>query len=67
MIFIGETKPSLGISRNLPNQASVPHETRFVTGRKQGYERIVLHASNEGRPLYESFGFEPANEMTLRL
>jgi len=35
--------------------------------RERGYERIVLHASNEGRPLYASFGFEPANELRLRL
>jgi GNAT superfamily N-acetyltransferase len=25
--------------------------------------RLVLHASDEGRPLYESMGFEPTNEM----
>ena len=25
--------------------------------------RLVLHASAEGRPLYESVGFEPTNEM----
>jgi GNAT superfamily N-acetyltransferase len=36
-------------------------------GRERGYERIVLHASKEGRPLYESFGFEPASEMRLKL
>ena len=35
--------------------------------RERGYERIVLHYSKEGRPLYESFGFEPSNEMRLRL
>jgi GNAT superfamily N-acetyltransferase len=25
--------------------------------------RLVLHASDEGRPLYESIGFVPTNEM----
>jgi GNAT superfamily N-acetyltransferase len=31
------------------------------------YERIILHASTEGRPLYESLGFEAGSEMRLRL
>ncbi len=26
---------------------------------------VILHASEEGRALYESFGFEPTNEMRL--
>jgi GNAT superfamily N-acetyltransferase len=29
----------------------------------QGTDRVVLHASNAGRPLYESIGFSPTNEM----
>jgi GNAT superfamily N-acetyltransferase len=28
-----------------------------------GYSRVVLHASDAGRPLYHSLGFEPSNEM----
>ena len=28
---------------------------------------VYLHASEEGRPLYESLGFTPTNEMRLRL
>jgi GNAT superfamily N-acetyltransferase len=28
-------------------------------------ERVVLHASDSGRPLYESMGFEPTSEMRL--
>ena len=28
--------------------------------------RLVLHASDDGRPLYESMGFEPTNEMSYR-
>jgi hypothetical protein len=29
----------------------------------QGTDRVVLHASNAGRPLYESLGFHTTNEM----
>jgi GNAT superfamily N-acetyltransferase len=29
----------------------------------QGADRIVLHASDAGRPLYTSLGFNPTNEM----
>jgi len=35
--------------------------------RKQGFPKVSLHASDEGRPLYESLGFEISNEMTLKL
>lgn len=31
--------------------------------RANGVVRLVLHASSEGRPLYESLGFIPTNEM----
>ncbi len=34
--------------------------------KKHNYERIVLHASMEGRPIYEKFGFTPTDEMRLR-
>ena len=27
--------------------------------RKEGFVRVDLHASDKGRPLYESLGFEP--------
>jgi GNAT superfamily N-acetyltransferase len=38
---------------------------RAVTewARDQHYDRVVLHASNDGRPLYESLGFQASNEM----
>ena len=29
----------------------------------QGFDRVVLHASDAGRPLYVSLGFVPTNEM----
>ena len=28
---------------------------------------VILHASDDGRPLYESLGFEPTNEMRISL
>jgi GNAT superfamily N-acetyltransferase len=34
--------------------------------RERDYERVILHASEEGRALYESFGFEPTTEMRLK-
>lgn len=33
---------------------------------ERGIRRIVLHASSEGRPLYERLGFVATNEMRLR-
>jgi GNAT superfamily N-acetyltransferase len=35
--------------------------------RAEGMANISLHASEFGRPLYESLGFLPTNEMRLRL
>jgi GNAT superfamily N-acetyltransferase len=35
--------------------------------REQGFQWIYLHASEQGRPLYESLGFEPSREMRLKL
>jgi GNAT superfamily N-acetyltransferase len=35
--------------------------------REQGFVNLSLHASDEGRPLYESMGFVQTNEMRLRL
>ena len=34
--------------------------------KKHNYDRLVLHASKMGRPVYESFGFEPSSEMRFR-
>jgi ribosomal protein S18 acetylase RimI-like enzyme len=33
----------------------------------RGIRRIVLHASDDGRRLYERLGFVPTNEMRLRI
>jgi GNAT superfamily N-acetyltransferase len=35
--------------------------------RKEGFATVSLHASKHGRPLYEALGFEPTNEMRLKL
>jgi GNAT superfamily N-acetyltransferase len=35
--------------------------------RARRIRRLTLHASDEGRPLYERFGFRPTNEMRLEL
>ncbi len=34
--------------------------------REQNYDRVVLHASEAGKPLYEEFGFEPTGEMRFK-
>ena len=33
---------------------------------RQGVETVILHASEEGWPLYERLGFEATNEMRLK-
>jgi GNAT superfamily N-acetyltransferase len=35
--------------------------------RGEGFARVTLHASDDGRHLYESLGFETSNEMRLKL
>ena len=35
--------------------------------RKEGMRFLYLHASDDGRPLYESMGFKSTNEMRLAL
>src|SRR5215470_4330929 len=35
--------------------------------KQQGFARVTLHASEQGRHLYESLGFELNNEMKLNL
>lgn len=42
-------------------------ETMIAWCRTQGYKTVSLHASDFGRPLYESLGFQPTNEMRLTL
>ena len=35
--------------------------------RDESFSTVSLHASKNGRPLYEALGFEPTNEMRLKL
>lgn len=42
-------------------------ETVLDACRARGIRAVVLHASQEGRPLYESLGFAATNEMRLML
>ena len=34
---------------------------------REGFARVDLHASSDGRRLYESLGFEASNEIRLKL
>ena len=38
-------------------------KTMMGWAAEQGFDRLVLHASDAGRPLYLSLGFEATNEM----
>ena len=40
-------------------------ETALAWTRANGVDCVVLHASEDGRALYESLGFTPTNEMRL--
>jgi GNAT superfamily N-acetyltransferase len=42
-------------------------QTCMAWVEQQGFRTVNLHASAEGRPLYEKLGFEATNEMRLRL
>ena len=42
-------------------------ETAIAWCKQEGFARVDLHASNSGRHVYESLGFEPSNEMRLKL
>lgn len=42
-------------------------QTIIAWCRERGFGWIHLHASDQGRPLYESLGFVPSSEMRLKL
>jgi GNAT superfamily N-acetyltransferase len=42
-------------------------QTMIEWCRQQKFAAVSLHASKDGRPLYEALGFEPTNEMKLKL
>jgi len=62
-ILTGYTDPEYrrrGIAREIM-------QTMIAWCKQQGFARVTLHASEHGRHLYESLGFEPNNEMKLNL
>ena len=42
-------------------------QTMIEWCRLEGFVHVTLHASDKGRPLYETLGFEATNEMRLDL
>ena len=50
----------LGLARTLM-------ETALGWCRDNGIRAVILHASNEGRALYEALGFKSTNEMRLEI
>ena len=42
-------------------------KTAMEWSREHGYDRINLHSTEVGKPLYEELGFRPTNEMQLKL
>jgi hypothetical protein len=42
-------------------------EAILAWSREQGVERVSLHASTMGQPLYETLGFARSNEFVLYL
>jgi GNAT superfamily N-acetyltransferase len=47
--------------------ASALMQTMIGWCREQGFGYVSLHASADGRPLYETLGFESSSEMRLKL
>jgi len=42
-------------------------QTIIAWCQREGFARVTLHASDDGRHLYESLGFESSNEIRLNL
>lgn len=57
-MFVEREYRRRGIARELM-------ETMIAWCKQNGFLRVGLHASDEGRPLYESLGFKATNEMQL--
>lgn len=57
-VFTEEAYRGKGIARKLVTMA-------VEECQKRGLKRLALHASDDGRPLYESMGFHGTNEMRL--
>lgn len=59
-MYVEEPYRRRGIARELM-------ETMIECCRREGFLHVGLHASDEGRALYEQLGFKPTNEMRLDL
>lgn len=55
-VFVERTWRSRGVARLLMRHV-------LDEAERLGLAQVALHASDEGRPLYESLGFRPTNEM----
>ena len=58
-VFVEPAYRRQGIARRLM-------EVMIEWCRERGFSSVFLHASDEGRPLYASMGFQPTPEMRLR-
>lgn len=59
-VFVEPTARKQGIARAITQAA-------IAAARASGHPRVALHASDAGRPLYESLGFKPSKEFWLEL
>jgi len=59
-VYTNPTHRRRGLARKLM-------QTMIVWCRQEGFARVTLHASDDGRHLYESLGFGVSNEMRLKL
>ncbi len=81
-VWIRDVEPKLGLSRfeegylmamyteqhfRRQGVASAILQAAIAYLRERGVERMTLHSSDFGRPLYEKFGFGDTTEMRLNL
>jgi GNAT superfamily N-acetyltransferase len=59
-VFVDQSFRRRGVARSIMDRI-------LLFAREANLISLVLHPSDEGRPLYTSLGFEPADEMMLRL
>lgn len=59
-VYTNPTHRRRGLARKLM-------QTMIAWCKREGFARVTLHASDDGRHLYESLGFEASNEMRLKL
>ena len=59
-VFVEPAYRKRGLARELVQMC-------LAEARRRGIRMVTLHASDEGRPLYETLGFAVTNEMRLSL